>query len=287
MAIFGNDYFTEKPGVKDFNDCLGYHNINPDNLALQAILKNPSIIGMDKDFLANKSNAHKTDLITGEYLIKLANFLAIEGSKCLKRGQWSHESPDWFDHRHHMLNPEEESKNSWLESISMVLRLLPEGGKILNYCAGDAYFDYTFFRQIAGEITCVDINNSDEYKNYLIHKHTNSPNIEYLYEDILKHEVKEDYYDIIIMRSAIEHFSEENQKLLFTKIKKGLTQTGWYCGDTPAKRVEDELEHDAHEFEWKDEDEAREVLSKSFTDVHVYSIFCNIDKRTTLFWRCR
>ncbi len=273
--------------IKDFNDCLHYHNIHIDSLAFKAVLDDPAIIGMDKAFLDNKSTNHRTDLILGEYLVKLSEHLGVTGSRLLKRGQWSYETPDWFDHRHHMLNPEE-SKNSWLESISLVLRLLPENGKILNYCAGDGFFDYQFFRYMSSEITCVDIDDSNEYKNFLIKKYSNDPKIEYLYKDVLKHEPKEDYYDIVIMRSAIEHFSLENQALLFNKIKKALTKTGWYCGDTPANPDRDnDKQHSAHEYEWKDKNEAREVLNKHFDEVDVYSIYCNIDPRETMFWKCR
>jgi len=234
--------------IKDFNDCLHYHNIHIDSLAFKAVLDDPAIIGMDKAFLDNKSTNHRTDLILGEYLVKLSEHLGVTGSRLLKRGQWSYETPDWFDHRHHMLNPEE-SKNSWLESI---------------------------------------IDDSNEYKNFLIKKYSNDPKIEYLYKDVLKHEPKEDYYDIVIMRSAIEHFSLENQALLFNKIKKALTKTGWYCGDTPANPDRDnDKQHSAHEYEWKDKNEAREVLNKHFDEVDVYSIYCNIDPRETIFWKCR
>ena len=84
-----------------------------------------------------------------------------------------------------------------------------------------------------GKITCVDIDNANEYKNYLIKKHS-APNIEYVYNDIMVFEPKENFYDVVWMRSAIEHFSEENQIKLFSKIKKSLKTGGWYCGDTPA-----------------------------------------------------
>ena len=273
---------------KDFNDCLAYHNMRDNNLAFEAVMDNPEIIGMDKTFLDNKSPAHRRDLIWGEYLLKLSEHLGVVASRLLKRGQWGYETPDWFDHRHHMMNPEEESKNSWLESTSLVLRVLPENGKILNYCAGDAYFDYQFFRHMASEITCIDIDDSNEYKNHLIKKHSSTPEIEYLYDDILTHQPKEDYYDVIIMRSAIEHFSLENQILLFQKIKKAMKKTGWFCGDTPANPNRDNSElHSAHEYEWKDENEARDVLNKHFDEVHVYSIYCNIGPRETIFWRCR
>ncbi len=273
---------------KDFNDCLNYHNMNDGSLVFKEILDNPEIIGMDKTFLDNKSPAHRADLILGEYLFKLSKHLGVVGSRLLKRGQWGHEVPDWFDHRHHMMNPEEESKNSWLESISLVLRVLPEHGRILNYCAGEAYLDYQFFRRMASEITCVDIDNSSEYKNYLIKKHSNTPKIEYLYEDILKHQPKGDHYDVVIMRSAIEHFSREDQVSLFNKIKHALNRTGWFCGDTPANPERDSAkQHSAHEYEWKDVDEAKDVLNEHFDEVSVYSVHCNIDPRETIFWKCR
>jgi hypothetical protein len=297
---------TKNPSgvAKSFGDCLRYHNLVEMAPIFREILDNPEIIGLDKDFLKSKSVEHRESLIIGEYLLKLSVHLGRFASHYLKQGQWAFEPPDWFDQRHHTLDMEKQNKNSWLESIASVLRILPENGKLLDYCAGDAYLDYQFFRHMASEITCVDIDDSNEYKNYLIKKNSSVPNIEYIYEDVLTHNSKKNYYDVVLIRGAIEHFSLENQILLFKKIKLSLKENGWFCGDTPCSIQDENKIHPAdesvavtagkaqggnyaHENEWKDEQEAKELLSKHFDEVHTYSVYCNIDPRTTIFWRCR
>jgi len=273
--------------AKSFEDCLRHHNLVEIAPIFREILDNPEIIGLDKDFLKSKSEPHRESLILGEYLLKLSVHLGTLSSYYLKHGQWSYETPDWFDQRHHTLDLKTQNKNSWLESIASVLRVLPENGKLLDYCAGDAYLDYEYFRHMASEITCVDIDDSNEYKNYLIKKNSSVPNIEYIYENILTHDAKNDYYDVVLMRGSIEHFSKENQKLLFEKIKRSLKENGWFCGDTPASLSDESNMHSAHEYEWRNEHEAKELLSEHFGEVHTYSVYCNIDPRTTIFWRCR
>lgn len=273
--------------MKNIKEALEYHKLNLTDPIFSKILEDPTILGVDKNFLSSKNKRQRDDIITGEYLLKLSEELGLIASKILMKGQWNYETPDWFDHRHHTIDWEAQSKNQWIESASLVLRLLPEKGNVLDICAGDAFFDYKFFRQVCSQITCIDINGSDEYKNYLIKKHS-APNIEYIFDDVLKSEFKENFYDVVWMRSAIEHFSEDDQIKLFEKIKKSLKPNGWYCGDTPANPEKNSgKQHSAHENEWLDINEAEKTLKKMFDEVHVYSLYCAKDKRTTIFWYCR
>ena len=273
--------------MKTIKEVLNYHKLNKNDEIFAKVLQDPSIVGFDKNFYSSKSKEHRRDLIIGEYFIMLSEELGKIGSNILMSGQWSYETPDWFDHRHHFLDWENQSKNNWAESVSLVTKLLPINGTVLNICAGDTFFDCKFLKQISSQITCVDIDNANEYKNYLIKKHS-APNIEYVYNDIMMFEPKENFYDVVWMRSAIEHFNEENQIKLFNKIKKSLKTGGWYCGDTPANPEKYlNKEHSAHENEWLDIKEAENTLKAVFDEVHVYSLHCNKDNRTTIFWCCR
>jgi len=254
------------------------------------VCSHPELVGLSDDCLQGMGKEQRNETIFGEYLYRLSLHVSEQSSIMLKNTQCHYgRHPDWFDHRHHMMNIKLESKNSWLESAAMVLRLLPKGGKILNYCAGDAYYDSVFFSNMASRIDCVDINNEDKYKNYVIQENIKDKNnIKYIYEDVLSHEPEENFYDIVIMRSAIEHFSESNQIKLCSKIKKSLKPGGWFVGDTPANpNAEKQKHHSAHEKEWRDENEAKAFLKKCFDEVEVYTIHCNIDPRDTIFWKCR
>jgi SAM-dependent methyltransferase len=276
-----------KININNFQDCVNFHNFSE---MVNFVLEHPEIADLPCDFLKEYNPYQRRDLIAGEYLYKLSQALGKKSSQLLKQGQWGYNTPDWFDHRHHTMNPQAESKNSWVESVAMTLRILPKNGKILNYCAGEAYFDAEYFVNMASEILCVDINKSNEYKNYLIKNNIerSQGKLKYSYDNILDHEPAKDHYDVVIMRSAIEHFSEEDQIKVISKIKKSLNSTGWFIGDTPANpNAKNEKHHSAHEKEWEDENEARDFLSKHFDEVEVYTIHCNIDPRDTIFWKCR
>ena len=95
----------------------------------------------------------------------------------------------------------------------------------------------------------------------------------------------DEYYDIVVIRGAIEHFSQENQLLIFNKVWKTLKTGGFFCGDTVANPNPNSsvlLEH--HEHEWKDETQMREELELVFNVVETYTVSSR--SRISLFWRC-
>ncbi|ETR65666.1 MAG: hypothetical protein OMM_13898 [Candidatus Magnetoglobus multicellularis str. Araruama] len=105
-------------------------------------------------------------------------------------------------------------------------------------------------------------------------------------KDVLSFKPKELFYDVVFIRSAIEHFSQENQGKIFQKAKLALKPGGWFCGDTPANPSKGPSKQlSAHENEWADENEMRNELGKVFNKVTTYSM--QSFDRTTLFWRCQ
>lgn len=197
------------------------------------------------------------------------------------RSQWGYNKPEWFDHRHHLLNPEKYFTDFWTASADNVLKVLPLKGKLLDLCAGDGFYDYYFFRKRAQEITCVELNQGAYNQAIRLHK---AEGIRYLLEDVLKFEPEQSYFDVVLIRGAIEHFSQENQQVIFRKALKALRPGGWFVGDTIANKSGNIL-LDAHEHEWADEVEMREELEKVFNIVETYSM--ESIERKTLFWRCR
>jgi SAM-dependent methyltransferase len=156
------------------------------------------------------------------------------------------------------------------------------GGTVLELCAGDAFYDYMFYRHRASKIVCVDINPEPYYLYKRVHQ---APNIEYHLGDVMAFDAGENLYDVAIIRGAIEHFTEEGQQKIFRKALKALKVGGWFCGDTPANHDQDHKMLDEHEFEWKDEVEMRRELVKTFDHVETRTLVSK--DRTTLFWRCK
>ena len=250
---------------------------------IKDLLKNPGKAGLSMDDLEGKTDQQKSEMIVGEYFAKIAANAGKAASRLLFHAQWGYVKPDWFDHRHHILDPEKHFNDYWCESADNVLRVLPLHGKLLNLCAGDGFYDYYFFRNRAKEIVCIDIN-PEQYRHALrLHK---AENVTYLLENILSYNLGEATYDVVVIRGAIEHFSQGDQQSIFVRARAALKGGGWFCGDTPANPAKQRgVQLPAHENEWADEGEMRRELEKVFGYVETNTMISY--DRTTLFWRCQ
>jgi putative methyltransferase (TIGR04325 family) len=276
-----NDYslcnlLLEKRIVND--EVVSFHGLSLDDKLMSMVDKY-----VDKRMTEGMDELQATHIKLGEYLFKLGLYINKLCSELLKKGQWDFVAPDWFDHRHHLLNYND-NKNSWTESISIVLRKLKEGDKILDLCAGDAFFSNYFFSKKASEIMCID-EKSDMYKKYITHHINGNEKIKYIIANMLEYNIPKDYFDIVYMRGSIEHFSYENQLRVVEIAYNSLKNGGWFVGETPQKT--ENPRHAEHEFEWDSEECGKGILSTKFKNSHLYSIYCNIDPRTTIFWECQ
>ena len=228
----------------------------------------------------------KQDLQELEDLISKSEELGRKASE--KYGQiyysGSYKS-DWYDHRMHAVNFRHSNRSNWVESIANVTRILPMGGKMLDLCSGDAWFSYHFMRPILSKIVCID--GGDFVMNHAMKLH-NDKKIEFRKANILTADIEQNYYDAVWMRSAIEHFSLDNQNKIAQMVHAALTPGGYYCGDTPRNINKKEV-LDIHEFEWSTMEDARDQM-KIFKNVELYEMtdkYANSRSRTTIFWRCQ
>lgn len=170
----------------------------------------------------------------------------------------------------------------WAMSADNILLKMPLGGKHLSLCSGDGFYEYVFFRHRANQVICYDYD-----KAAVAHakKYHAAENIVYNFANILDVDFGVSAYDSISMRGAIEHFSSEQQKALFTKIASSLTDGGYFCGDT-VQAVEGGhklLEH--HEFEWHTMDIGENMMRDFFSKVRMYSF--ESKSRMTILWQCQ
>ena len=91
---------------------------------------------------------------------------------------------DWFDHRHHLLNPPIEFVDFWAASGDNVIPKIPVDGTVLDLCCGDGFYDYHFYRHRAKSILGMDIN---ERAIALAQREHAAPNIEYIVGDVLSY----------------------------------------------------------------------------------------------------
>jgi len=248
----------------------------------EAACSDPQLVGLSRDDLGGKPESRVRELVLGECFFRLSRAAGEAAHRLLFKAQWGYGSPDWFDHRHHYLGHEDEWTDFWTASADNIIGVLPLGGTLLNLCAGDCFYDFYFWRRRASEIVCVDIN-PECHRHYLrLHQ---APNITYRLADVLTFVAPPDHFDVVVIRGAIEHFSQENQQRIFRQALVALKPGGWFCGDTPASRDTGVKMLDAHEFEWRDEAQMRQELSRVFGHVETQTLVSK--ERTTLFWKAR
>ncbi len=164
-----------------------------------------------------------------------------------------------------------------------MIRVLPIGGRLLDLCSGDGFYDYWFYRHRA-DVVCIE--KLEEAHKFAV-EHWSHEKITYINADVLTYEPEPAAFDVVLIRGAIEHFNQEDQQRLFTMSLNALKPGGYFCGDTPAKQEDGNKALDSHEFEWADETEMRKQLSRSFMESNIETWTLKSENRTTLFWRAR
>lgn len=246
------------------------------------LLNNPALVGLSESDLAGKSPQQRIEVILGEYLVKIGQHVNKLAGDLIFAHQWGDNESEWFDHRLHLLDPEQWFTDFWAASADNIIGVLPLQGKLLNLCSGDGFYEYYFYRKRAGEILSIELNREALEHARRLHS---APNITYLQENVLTFEPSESCFDVVVIRGAIEHFDRQGQYTIMQKAMKALKPGGWFCGDTPARRENNQKHLSAHEFEWSDEREMKQELGRVFQHVETGTLVS--EKVTTLFWRCR
>ena len=253
------------------------------------LLKNPAQLGLEENDLKNYNIDRKKDIILGEYFAKVSKVAGRMAANFLYRGRWGDIAPEWYDHRIHFLYPEKTFNDYWCITAVNAIQKLPLGGKVLDICSGDGFFAYYFYRTRAKHIDCIEISS---FLCKHSQKHHSADNINYICADILEHDISPENYDIIVMRSAIEHFSEINQNIIFQKVRNSLKNNGWFLGETPANPEKNTIMLKSHENEWTDEAEMRKQMQNFFSHIECMTLKSKDQTqksadRTNLFWCCR
>jgi SAM-dependent methyltransferase len=230
---------------------------------------------------ARATPTRESDRQIGEAFARMSAECGRVAAAYLFRSQWSYVEPEWFDHRLHILDPENHFNDFWTASADNVIGILPLAGRLLDLCSGDGFYDYWFYR-FRADVTCVE-RNREVYE--FARKHHRHSRIRHILADVLDYRPIDGHFDVVVIRGAIEHFSREDQQRVFRKAMDALKPGGYFCGDTPAKKEDGTKALGAHEYEWADEDEMRRALGSVFSQIETRTLVS--EARTTLFWRCR
>ncbi|MEZ7196515.1 class I SAM-dependent methyltransferase [Pseudodesulfovibrio karagichevae] len=249
---------------------------------VDALVADPSLIGLNSAALGAMAGEQLREYLAGEFYFLLWRKFGRAASERLFKAQWGYGSPEWFDHRHHILEPDRWCTDYWAESADNVLRVLPLGGRLLNLCSGDGFYDYYFYRKRAEDIVCVERDGSAISQARRLHL---DPRITLIEADVLSYEPPSGQFDVVAIRGAIEHFGQAEQQAIFQKAHQALKPDGWFCGDTVQRREDGNKHLTFHEFEWADEREMAAELGRVFGTVETHTMVSK--ETTTLFWRCR
>lgn len=257
------------------------HQLDTSAPNLKMALKNPALLGLTEDDLTGMTSEQREELIMGEYFAIVSRRAGELSSKLLMKSRWGYSAPEWYDHRNHLLDPETFFTDFWTMSADNAIQKMPVGSRVLDLCSGDGFYGYYFYRHRASEITCIELDASTHRQAMRLH---HADNIHYINASALDYPLAPDYFDVILIRGAIEHFSETAQLELIRKARAALKIGGWFCGDTPANPSKENRMLNSHEAEWADEQEMRAVLETTFDVVNTSVLVSNA--RTTLFWQC-
>ncbi|KPA11433.1 Methyltransferase type 11 domain protein [Candidatus Magnetomorum sp. HK-1] len=246
------------------------------------LYNNPAQLKLEEDDLKNYSSERKRDIILGEYFAEVSKIAGRLAASFLYRGRWGKLDPEWFDHRIQFLYPEKTFNDHWCITAVNAIQRLPLGGTLLDLCSGDGFYPFYFYRKRAKNIDCVEIKTM-LYKHS--QKHYSAENINYICKDVLLFQPTPEKYDVVVIRGAIEHFSETNQHKIFQKAVTALKPNGWFVGDTPANPEKQQKILKAHENEWTNEEEMRSQLQPFFSHMETQTLISS--DRTNLFWCCR
>lgn len=229
-----------------------------------------------------------TALFLGEGLAFISRVAGNLAARLLYFAQWRLAIPEWFDGRLTQLSPGKWGNDLHHVIYANVLEVLPVGGRLLDICSGDAFIPYNVYSLKAGQIVCVDYD-----ANAAAHarKFHSKSNIKYLNRSIFEFDGQDNSFDVVVVRGAIEHFTQAQQQQIFSLAKRLLKPGGYFCGDTPANAVDGDKLLDSHEYEWRDEQQMRAELAPVFSEIEtkVYLSREPADRtifRTSLIWRC-
>lgn len=236
-----------------------------------------------------KSMGRPVILGFGELCASVSRLSGRWAAASLFFAQWRLATPEWFDGRLSQLSPERWGNDLHHVVYSNVLEVIPVGGRVLDICSGDAFIPYYIYSRRADQIVCVDY---DPEAARHAQRYHSKPSIQYLHRSIFDLQWEDEWFDVVVIRGAIEHFTQKQQQQIFALAKRLLKPGGYFCGDTPANPATNDRLLDSHEYEWRDEAQMRDELSHVFSDVQtqVYESREPIDGstlRTSLIWRCK
>lgn len=135
------------------------------------------------------------------------------------------------------------------------------GCVVLDLCCGDGSNSYLFFSTIAFNIDAIDNN---AHALAYARQYSSAENIRFLQIDIIKDELPNVKYDVIVFNAAILYFSLPELEIIFSKITRIKNNNLVFCGMFPINA--DYADHKTH---FSGQDEFLKIIHPFFEQVTI------------------
>jgi len=197
---------------------------------------------------------------------RTASAWASRAHERLMEVQWDFPpEPEHFDHHIDLFHKWLETRNPlWVERGvfgGFVLR----GGDVLELCCGDGFGARNFYSGRSRRVVSCDF---DPAAIRTAKAKNSAPNVEYLLADI-RTQMPEGTFENVVWDAAIEHFTPEEIRAIFTNIKRRLAPGGVLSAYTmvegPGGKA---LSH--HEYEFQNKEDLMRLVKPHFAHVQVF-----------------
>jgi 2-polyprenyl-3-methyl-5-hydroxy-6-metoxy-1,4-benzoquinol methylase len=211
----------------------------------------------------------------------ISKLWASSAHKRLLYATWAiPKNPEFFDHHIDLYYQWLKRKSSWwLERGIFGSLAVKRDGELLEIACGDGFNTRNFYSGIAKEVIACDF---DKTAISLAKRKNYSSNIKYILADI-RGNMPTGSFDNIVWDAAIEHFTQEEIKLIMGNIKSRLKErNGVLSGYTIVERQEGKsLEQ--HEYEFRDMADLKRFLTPYFKNVTVFETIFP-ERHNLYFW---
>lgn len=200
--------------------------------------------------------------------------------------EWGVDNPEYFDHYLDQYYVWRTTRNSlpWERGVYSAFAIqatTKDGVKpaVLELCCGDGFMTKYFYSLLAHSVIGVDF---DPAAIRAANRINTAPNVTYLVGDI-RTDIPEGEFDNIVWDAAIEHFTEDETRVMMTTIASRLKADGILSGYTIVERDDEGHKHlHQHEYEFHGKEDLARFLTPYFANVQVWET--TFPNRTNLYF---
>jgi SAM-dependent methyltransferase len=188
-------------------------------------------------------------------------------------------TPEHFDHTIDLYYMWRETRKSYWVERGVFSGLALKGGRVLELACGDGFNARNFYSLRSHEVIACDF---DPKAIALAQRKNEAPNVRYVLADI-RVSMPDGPFENIVWDAAIEHFTPTEIADILRNIAARLAPGGILSGYTVVERAEGGKMLEHHEYEFKDAEDLRSIITPHFRNVRVFETIYP-DRHNLYFW---